>query len=303
LQILRISYRSRSNRPNSASRLLSCVGSLRHDVAYLPLIYRFKIACFRSGHMAQSPKPGDYFPPENFPLSHPFFTHFRPLLNAAGFCSKASNIDALRQRRTQHFLRLQSCSFNSTLEREMTRFRTVIEAPFRKTPDGKRILQCHSRGDRRFSPFCCFLEAFGQTNSIENHYQRAKVFEGELHPKDWKQAKHFKKSGLKQTSWQIGPYRLPCVTNTDGNSFPLEDLGIQFYIALWHKYLLANSNLIAIATEFDDYEDPFKGKFPFCQADVIRQCVHKGIDSLRPMYAELHLLLKYGRVSPATSNR
>ena len=151
----------------------------------------------------------------------PFFTHFRPLLNAAGFSSKASNIDTLRQRRTQHLLRLQSCSFNSTLEREMKRFRTVIEAPFRKTPDGKRILQCHSRGDRRFSPFCCFLEAFGQTNSIENHYQRAKVFEGELHPKDWKQAKHFKKSGLKQTSWQIGPHRLPCVTNSDGNSFPV----------------------------------------------------------------------------------
>jgi hypothetical protein len=87
--------------------------------------------------MAQSPKPGDYFPPENFPLSHPFFTHFRPLLNAAGFSSKASNIDALRQRRTQHLLRLQSCSFNSTLEREMTRFRTVIEAPFRKTQTEK----------------------------------------------------------------------------------------------------------------------------------------------------------------------
>ena len=178
----------------------------------------------------------------------------------------------------------------------MTSFRTVIEAPFSRTSDGKTILQCHSRGDRRFSPFCCFVDAFAQTNSIENHYQCAKVFNGEILPKDWKQAKHFKKSGLKQTNWQIGPYRLPCVTNVDGNGFALHDFGIQFYIALWHKYLLSNKSLIAIAAQFDDYEDPFKGSFPFCQADVIRQCVDQGIDSLRPMYAELHFLLKHGRL-------
>jgi hypothetical protein len=193
--------------------------------------------------------------------------------------------------------------FTSKVETEMTSRRIVIEASFSRTPDGKTILQCHSRGDRRFSPFCCFVDAFRQTQSIENHYQRAKVFNGEILPRDWKPAKHFKKSGLKQTNWQIGPYRLPCVTNVDGNRFTLDDFGIQFYIALWHKYLLSNKRLIAIAAQFDDYEDPFKGSFPFCQADVIRQCVHKGIDSLRPMYAELHCLLKHGRLWPRETPR
>lgn len=43
----------------------------------------------------------------------------------------------------------------------------VIEAPFSINPDGLKVLQCHSRGDRRFSPFCCFVEAFGQKDSIE----------------------------------------------------------------------------------------------------------------------------------------
>lgn len=30
-------------------------------------------------------------------------------------------------------------------------FRPVVEEPVTTTPDGRRILQCHSRGDRRYS--------------------------------------------------------------------------------------------------------------------------------------------------------
>src|SRR5919108_2391626 len=129
----------------------------------------------------------------------------------------------------------------------MTSFRQVLATPFSINPNGQRILQCHSRGDRRFSPFCCFVDAFGKKDSIENHYQRAKVFEGNRFPKDWKEAKQFKKSGLKQVAWQIGSLRLPCLPNEQGNGFALNDFGIQFYIALWHKYLLSNRGLIAIA--------------------------------------------------------
>lgn len=174
----------------------------------------------------------------------------------------------------------------------MSSFITVVETPFSITEDGLKVLQCHSRGDRRFSPFCCFVEAFGHTNSIENHYQRAKVFDGNLVPKDWRDAKQWKKSGLKQVGWHIGSLRLPCLSNQEGIGFALNDFGIQFYIALWHKYLRSNKTLITIASQFDEFEDPFRGTFPFCQADVIRQCVREGIDSLRPMYDELHSLLK-----------
>lgn len=174
----------------------------------------------------------------------------------------------------------------------MSSFVKAIETPFSISPDGLKVLQCHSRGDRRFSPFCCFVEAFGHNNSIENHYQRAKVFDGNLIPNNWKDAKRFKKSGLKQVGWQIGSLRLSCVTNEQKIGFALNDFGIQFYIALWHKYLLSNKALITFASQFDEFEDPFKGTFPFCQADVIRQCVREGIDSLRPMYDDLRSLLK-----------
>ena len=174
----------------------------------------------------------------------------------------------------------------------MSRFIKVIETPFSINPDGLRVLQCHSRGDRRFSPFCCFVEAFAHKDSIENHYQRAKVFDGNVIPSNWREAKRLKKSGVKQVGWQIGSLRLPCLSNDQEVDFALHDFGIQFYIALWHKYLRSNQALIRISSQFDEFEDPFRGTFPFCQADVIRQCVREGIDSLRPMYDELYLLLK-----------
>ena len=173
----------------------------------------------------------------------------------------------------------------------MSRSNRVIESPFCTLADGRRVLQCHSRGDRRFSPFCCYVEAFGRRDSIENHYQRAKVFESNRVPRDWKEAKTWKKNHLKQIAWQIGPFRLPCTQNQDKSSFDLSDFGIQFYIGLWHKYLLANTRLITLASQFDEFEDPFKGSFPFCQADVIRQSVQQGVDSLRPMYSQLRSLL------------
>lgn len=177
-------------------------------------------------------------------------------------------------------------------------FRRVVNAPFIVTDSGRRVLQCHSRGDRRFSPFNCIVEAFSVTASIEHHYQVSKVFEGEQRPRDWREAKHFKKPvnkgglGLRQTGWQIGPLRLPVRPNASGTSFVLEDFGIQHYCLLWLRYLLRNPELIEIASGYDDYEDPFRGDFPFCQADVIRQVVTCGVESLRPMAAELIALLE-----------
>jgi hypothetical protein len=48
-------------------------------------------------------------------------------------------------------------------------FRQVTAQPFTTLADGRRVLQCHSRGDRRFSPFFCKVVAFGgKTASIEH---------------------------------------------------------------------------------------------------------------------------------------
>jgi hypothetical protein len=67
--------------------------------------------------------------------------------------------------------------------------------------------------------------------------------------------------------------------------------GIQYYVMLWYRYLAQNQHLLEIAAEFDEFEDPFRGNFPLCQADVIRKAVREGLASLRPMFSELEKLL------------
>jgi len=79
--------------------------------------------------------------------------------------------------------------------------------------------------------------------------------------------------------------------NAEDNGFRLDDFGIQFYVMLWYRYLRQNRELLSVAAEFDEFEDPFRGRFPFCQADVIRKAVRDGLESLRPMFAELERLL------------
>jgi hypothetical protein len=150
--------------------------------------------------------------------------------------------------------------------------------------DGKKVLQCHSRGDKRYSPFFCYTEAFGVKGSIENHYHHAKLF-GDYQAQDWKDAKQLKDARVPQTGWLIGGVKFPIVWK-DG-TYALEDWGIQWYIALWWKYLLHRPDLIAHAQKFDEFEDPFAGRFPFCQAKVIEKVAQNGLDSLKPMFSTL----------------
>lgn len=150
-----------------------------------------------------------------------------------------------------------------------------------------KILQCHTKGDKRFSPFCCYLEAFGIKRSIEDHYQTAKRFKDQPAPIDWRSAKAMQKAGHERIGFELpnGLWLPPDTTKVD-------DLAIQFYIGLWLKYLALHPQLIAIASEYDEFEDIFKGKFPFCQADVIRQVVKHGIKSLKPMCADFFNLCR-----------
>lgn len=162
----------------------------------------------------------------------------------------------------------------------------VISKPFIER-DGKRILQCHSRGHRQFSPFFCWVEAYGLKQSIENHYQCSKVFDGYPEIQGWKDAKELQDKGIQQIGWTIGGIDFDLKPNDSEFRYALDDWGIQWYIALWYKFLKQNPYLIDIAAQYDDFEDPFKGKFPFCQADVIRKVVREGLPSLLPMCSEL----------------
>jgi hypothetical protein len=157
--------------------------------------------------------------------------------------------------------------------------------------DGKRILQCHSRGDKRYSPFFCFVKAFGTTDSIENHYQCAKRFEGCPTPGNWTAARYWKRQGCKQIAWQIGDRELPVKSNEQGTSFAVDDWGIQYYIALWHRHLSQHPEKVEFARQFDEFEDPFKRDFPFGQADVIRVAAREGVEALLPYFAPLKQLL------------
>ena len=149
----------------------------------------------------------------------------------------------------------------------------VICKPF-VIRNGLRVLQCHSKGDRRFSPFCCYLSVNGKHDSIENHYQRSKAFDDGSG--DWRFAKARKGQLFK---WSICGHKFPLVEQLGGEF----TVGVQFYIAMWYKHLRLNPQLIEIARDFDEFEDPFKGTFPFCQADIIRLVVRNGIKSLKPL--------------------
>jgi hypothetical protein len=87
-------------------------------------------------------------------------------------------------------------------------------------------------------------------------------------------------------------FELPNGLSLPPDTNKVDDLAIQFYIALWYKYLKLNPHLIAIASEYDEFADIFKGKFPFCQADIIRQSVQHGIESLKPMCEEFMTLCR-----------
>lgn len=171
----------------------------------------------------------------------------------------------------------------------------VFEGKIRVDEAGLRYLQCHSRGDTRFSPFYCYTTVYGSSNNIENHFQRAKQYEDFI-VNDWRDAKKAKEQNLVQTGWKIGEKIFPVITNDKG-IYLMKDWGIQFYIALWYKYLRTRGHLIEYAAKekFDGYEDPFAGTFPFCQAKLIQYCVKNsfkedgGIDANEGIHSLLEL--------------
>lgn len=116
-----------------------------------------------------------------------------------------------------------------------------------------KILECSTRGDRRFSAFGAYITIRGKTDCIENFYQRAKrTDDGSIAGKG------------KPFSYFVCPF---C-----GLEFPGEEVS-DFYKGLWIIYFNKYPELLEYAAEFDDFHDMFKGKSVNCQADVIREMV------------------------------
>lgn len=126
-----------------------------------------------------------------------------------------------------------------------------------------KVLECSSKGDKRYSAFYARVSVFGVTDTIENHYQMSKRI-GDFVPATVKDIK-----GKRPTHFVVGKY-----------TFDIKYL-TAWYNLLWTKYLDCNPDLVAYANQFDDFNDMFKGRRTVnCQADVIRSYIKKGRESM-----------------------
>lgn len=138
-----------------------------------------------------------------------------------------------------------------------------------------KVLECSSKGDKRYSAFYARVKVFGKYDSIENHYQLCKRF-GEIVPQSWRDAKG----------------KIPTHICIKGRDLDVRYLTM-FYKMLWTKYLDNNPELVEYASTYDEFNDIFKGKKSLnCQADVIRQYIKQGKTSILEECKEFIELLK-----------
>ena len=117
----------------------------------------------------------------------------------------------------------------------------------------KKILQCHSRGDKRFSALCAKVVIHNRTYTIEKIYQWSKrKSDGTIAGKS------------KPFDYFVCPF---C-----GMEFPAEEVSY-LYKGLWIMYFNDRPDLLEYASGFDEFVDIFKGKSVNCQADVIAELV------------------------------
>lgn len=115
------------------------------------------------------------------------------------------------------------------------------------------ILECSSRGDKRFSSIYAQITIGGKTASIEEFYQKAKRTNDGKVPGKGKPVDYF-----------ICPF--------SKEKQPASELS-NFYKGLWITYLNQNPDLYEFAKNFDDFHDSFKGSSRNEQEDVIREYV------------------------------
>lgn len=116
--------------------------------------------------------------------------------------------------------------------------------------NAKKILECSSKGDKRFSAMYAQVKAFGVTDTIENHYQKCK------------------RTGTSATKGQPVDHIVLI-----RRKFPATML-TAWYRMLWIRYLDNNPDLVEYARQFDEFTDMFRGKNTInCQADVIRDYI------------------------------
>lgn len=124
-----------------------------------------------------------------------------------------------------------------------------------------KVLECSSRGDRRFSALYAKVTFDDYSDTIEHHYQGCKRFNGV-------QGSYGRVKGKK-----------PDYIEVKGRHLEVKYL-TPFYNMLWLIYLDSHPDYVEFLKQFDDYNDMFKGKAYNCQADVIRKYIKEGRDSI-----------------------
>lgn len=116
--------------------------------------------------------------------------------------------------------------------------------------ENPKVLECSSRGDRRFSALFAQVTIKGKTQSIEEWYQGSKR---DLDGKRVGKGKPF--------AYIVDPFTGDRLSGKEATSL---------YRGLWITYLSKNPELVKYAEQFDEFHDMFKGKNTVnCQADVI----------------------------------
>lgn len=117
-------------------------------------------------------------------------------------------------------------------------------------PAQDKVLECSSRGDKRFSALFAKVTIKGRERSIEEFYQ------------DAKRTADGKKAGKgRPFDHMIDPYT--------GTKLPAAEAS-NLYKGLWISYFSKNPELAAFAGHFEEFTDMFRSeKTENCQADVI----------------------------------
>ena len=123
-----------------------------------------------------------------------------------------------------------------------------------------KILECSSKGDKRFSAFYATVSIKGVVKSIETWYQESKRDVNDSIP-----------GKGKYVAYMVNPF--------NGHKLPSTCLS-DFYKTLWIRYFNQHPELLEYAKGFDTFNDMFRGKCINCQADVIAECV-KNFDSFK----------------------
>lgn len=101
------------------------------------------------------------------------------------------------------------------------------------------FLECSTRGDRRFSAFCARIKKRGD-KSIEEIYQRAKIFSDGTTGLNWKKAKGRKPVNIREVS--------------------------KLYSQLWDEYIEENPELMDVISNASGFSDMFGQPGHQCQA-------------------------------------